>query len=243
MLESAGLPGPDFTLNATNNAMDSWLPRAAEYGDFRRALHLLLVTYARLPADTAVEFTPHGFRHVLIIAGQQLRQEGLVQAEGLESLGHWEPGSRMPRAYDTESGVTELGTRHVISEAIRTGWRPVDEGSLPVAVVVSDRGQLPLHQRGKRLRDARDEGRSSGADGSPYRGVLVPVGHRRRQRVHFVEPPAVTTVCGWWSCGSGLDPSPDSIWTGVGSLGFPQCRGCLRVSRTALGRGCGSALG
>ena len=85
------------------------------------------------PRD-AVEYTPHSFRHVLIVAGQQLRSSGVVRSEDIESLGHWQPGSAMPRAYDSEAGVSELQTRVAIMDAVRTGWRPVREGELPIRI-------------------------------------------------------------------------------------------------------------
>ena len=98
VLQAAGLPGEDYLLNACNTTMDAWLPRPAEYDDFRRALHFLLIKYANKSPEEAVGYAPHGFRHVLIVAGQQLRSQGVVDQEGLEALGHWEPGSRCPAA-------------------------------------------------------------------------------------------------------------------------------------------------
>ncbi len=129
-LNRAGMPGPDFILCAANSSLDEWLSRPAHYEDFRRALHLLLMKYVDMSADEAVRYNPHSFRHFLVTAGTQLRFQGALVSEGLESLGHWRPGSAMPRNYDSEKGVTELSTRTVIVEALRAGWRPSAEGEV-----------------------------------------------------------------------------------------------------------------
>ena len=67
---------------ATTKGMDEWLGRPAEYPDVRRALQLVLMALFGMSAEEAVEFSPHGFRHVLISCGQQVRAD-------LECLGHW----------------------------------------------------------------------------------------------------------------------------------------------------------
>ena len=78
----------------------------------------------------AAELTPHGFRHVLVSAGAQLRRQGFVDTRGLGTLGHWTPGSIEPEKYDSFSGVSELDTRNVIWGAFREGWAPAQEGEL-----------------------------------------------------------------------------------------------------------------
>ena len=127
----SGLPGPDFVLKAANNAGDEWTDRPAEYGDVRRMLHLMLIMYMGVEAEVAVTFNPHGFRHVLVTAGQQLKSYGVVKEEDLERLGHWVKGSAMPRNYDVEAGVSEMSVRVALLQQIRQGWRPAGEGCLP----------------------------------------------------------------------------------------------------------------
>ena len=89
-LADEGLPGVDFLVFATNVAMDKWLARSAEYPDFQRALHTLLMIYSREKPDTVVHFTPHGCRHVIVTAASQLAAEGILSDAAIECLGHWE---------------------------------------------------------------------------------------------------------------------------------------------------------
>ena len=136
-LSLADLPGPDFVLRAANGAMDQWLDRPAEYDDVRRALHLTLVLACSLSAAEAVLYNPHGFRHLLVSVGQQLRAFGVVSESDLERLGHWSKGSVMPIRYDAAAGVSELRARAALLNVVRNGWRPAKDGELPSAVSVS----------------------------------------------------------------------------------------------------------
>ena len=131
-VSACGLHGPDYIILAPNVTLDVWLPRPAEYRDFSRALHLLLMIHGGENPESVTDFTPHGCRHVLVTAGAQLVSQGLLETSSLETLGHWEKESKMPGKYDSASCVTELQTRSVIAETLRTGWRPSADGSLPV---------------------------------------------------------------------------------------------------------------
>ena len=102
--------------------MDRWIPKPAGYQSIARAYHCLLMGYCAMPAEEAVEYTPHGLRHLLPTAAQQFRTIGLAQSEDIETLGHWEPGSWMPKRYHGEAGVTELALRHKIMTAFQKGW-------------------------------------------------------------------------------------------------------------------------
>ena len=82
--------------------------------------------------QSVIEYTPHGCRHVQVIAGTQLASQGLIGELALESLGHWGKGSKMPRLYDSARCVTELQARKAISDALRSGWRPASDGNLPM---------------------------------------------------------------------------------------------------------------
>ena len=138
------LPGPDFIILAPNATLDAWLPRPAEYRDFSRALHLLLMLYGGEIRKSVVEYTPHGCRHVMVTAGAQLVAQGILKSSSLETLGHWEKGSKMPGLYNSASCVTELQTRSVIAETLRTGWRPSTDGNLIApATPVMERTMLP----------------------------------------------------------------------------------------------------
>ena len=128
-LAKCNLPGPDFVILAPDATLDAWLPRPAEYRDFGRALHLLLMLYGGESPKSVVEYTPHGCRRVMVTAGTQLVAQGIHKKSSLETLGHWEKGSRMPGLYNSASCVTELQTRSVIAETLRTGWRPSTDGN------------------------------------------------------------------------------------------------------------------
>jgi hypothetical protein len=103
VLGDEGLPGGDFVLRAVTATMDGWLDRPAEYADIRRALHLILITFLGIVPQEAVTFNPHGFRHIMVSIGQQLRPFGIVSEEDLERLGHWDsPG--IPPGFSRDYG-------------------------------------------------------------------------------------------------------------------------------------------
>ena len=97
-LRAAGLPGSDFVLAACNTAADKWLNRPAQTEDIQRVLHHLLLLYSGKALEQVLQYTVHGFRHYYIVAGSQLKLQGLVSSDRLNSLGHWEAGSKMPVA-------------------------------------------------------------------------------------------------------------------------------------------------
>ena len=47
--------------------------------------------------ESVVSFTPCGCRHVQVTAATQMASQGLLAESSLESLGHWEKSSKMPR--------------------------------------------------------------------------------------------------------------------------------------------------
>jgi hypothetical protein len=140
-LDRNGLPGDDYVLAGVNQALDAWAPRIATFNDVERVFRAMLCTQCGFSVAEASKFTPHGFRHVLVTAGAQLRRQGFVDTRGLGTLGHWTPGSIEPEKYDSSSGVTELDTRHVIMGAFREGWTPAQEGELSTPFV--PRGSSP----------------------------------------------------------------------------------------------------
>ena len=143
-MSACGSHGPDYIILAPNVFLDAWFPRQAEYRDICRALHLLLMIHGGKNPERVTEFTPHGCRHFQVTAGAQLASLGLLKKSALETLGHWEKGSKMPGKYDSASCVTELQTRSVIAETLRTGWRPSADGSLPApATPALERTMMP----------------------------------------------------------------------------------------------------
>ena len=197
-LTDVGLPGADFILNAANVHMNQWLDRPAEYADIRRALHLLLMLYFNMSPEQAAEYNPHGFRHIMVGAGQQLRAIGEYRAEDVERLGHWAKGSAMPERYDNEAGVSELSARVKIMDALRCGWRPVRNGEKPM--------QLP-----KKNLQLDDTCKTSLA--SP--GSVGHVGHRRQKRTHRIIADADTTACKRWKCGTPTVPGVNAVFENI----------------------------
>ena len=154
-LNRCGLPGSDFVLTGVNRALDAWSPRMATYNDVKDVFRAMLCTQCGFSVAAAAELAPHGFRHILVSAGAQLRRQGFVDTRGLGTLGHWAPGSIEPEKYDSFSGVTELDTRHVILGAFRDGWAPAQEGELSTPFNPSGdpprRAKVPLRRKHSRL--------------------------------------------------------------------------------------------
>ena len=222
VLSESGLLGPDFILNAVNEPMDKWLSRPAEYDDFRRVLHAMLIMYAGLSPDVAVGYNPHGFRHVMVTAASQVRLSHHIPDAGLESLGHWAPGSSMPRKYDSEAGVTELATRKLVHDAIRSGWKPAREGELPSSVPGSSNDFSVCGSRACTVSDSENL--------QPYQCVMV--ASTTRKRNHLVQKDSGVTVCRWWKCGF------DHTTIRADRLGhsFPLCKHCAAFRSTLGGR-------
>ena len=109
-LQRCGLPGSDYVLAGVNQALDAWSPRMATYNDVKHVFRAMLRTQCGFSVAEAAKSTPHGFRHVLVSAGAQLRRLGSVETRGLETLGHWTPGSIEPEQYESFSGVPKLDT-------------------------------------------------------------------------------------------------------------------------------------
>jgi hypothetical protein len=240
-------PGPDFIMCAPTASLDGFLPRPAEYADMRRSLHVILMILG-MNANAAVEYNPHGFRHVLVSAGQQLRSQGVVDEGDLERLGHWSKGSNMPRKYDSCAGVSELKTRETLMRAIRNGWRPSPDGCLPAAVssflspgVPDPSGacgavsvpDTPRHPAARSVPDLAPAGVPDPvacplADEvpDPQPAAAVPVGHIKRKKLHLTYGSGVS-ICKMWQCGTTACPSAVADFTEM-SHSFAKCSNCWR---------------
>jgi len=214
-LADEGLPGDDFVVWAPNVTLDAWLQRPAEYSDFSRALHLLLMVYAGETPQNVITYTPHGCRHVSVTAGTQLVAQGILSDASLEYLGHWEKGSKMPRIYDAHARVTELQTRKTVADAIRGGWRPATAGNLPA----------PATPALVRMSNSSDVAWAVN-DGTCRRPSPLPRPHRspspvraktvyntHRKMLHMVVPPRKVSMCNFWTCGSVEEPAWNANFT------------------------------
>ena len=208
------MPGADFMIFAPNVTLDEWLPRPARYNDLSRALHLLLMVHGGESPDSVIEYTPHECRHFQLSAGRQLAQQGVIGENALESLGHWERGSKMPALYDSASCVGELNTRKRICDALRTGWRPASDGELP-----------------KNLADySQAAAMPESVEATPAAAPLVANGacrvyNSKRNRIHANRPPSTKSICGWWVCVTSSEPSQYASFSSFPS-GATLCRSC-----------------
>ena len=222
-LERCGLPGPDYLISAPVSSLDGWLKRPAAYGDVRRALHLMLITFVGMSPQQAAEYNPHGFRHVLVTAGQQMCALGRALEEDLERLGHWAKNSSMPRKYDSTAGVTELSARVSIMQAFRSGWRPVGAGCMPSRTGLPPQGSSS--SGGTPLANVVSPG-NRGCDNPPGPDYIM-VGHKKRRRVHFVKSANFMTKCNVWNCGTETAPTEHASFSAE-VQNWRLCRNCGR---------------
>lgn len=71
-LPACGWLARDYVVLGRNASLDAWLPRLAEYLDFRGALHLLLMIDGGENPESVIEAIPHDCPHVQVTAGAQL---------------------------------------------------------------------------------------------------------------------------------------------------------------------------
>ena len=226
-LFSCGLPGADFIVLAPNSTLDEWLPRPAEYRDFSRALHLLLMLYGGESPRSVIEFTPHSCRHVQVTAGAQLASRGFLDKASLDTLGHWEKGSKMPERYDSASCVTELQTRSTIADALRTGWRPSADGNLPAPITPAMEKMMAPGTPMARTTTATTGQLAEPAASSVGPGKILTVVNLHRKRAHRVKPPRTVTMCNFWTCGSLESPAAHAKFGEVGKN--KRCGPCFGV--------------
>ena len=200
-------------MQAPNVAMDMWLPRPAEYRDFSRSFHTLLMTYGGETPASVIAYTPHGCRHVQVTAGTQLAAQGLMTDAALECIGHWEKGSKMPRHYDSEACVTELQTRRTVTSAYRSGWRPSKDGCMPTpATPAMSMGAAPMTPMAMAPMQvvAASENSSSSAMSAVSKSVATRVFNKQRNKFHVVVPPNIKSRCSFWTCGSRETPAANA---------------------------------
>ena len=183
---------------------------------------------------TVVDYTPHGCRHVQVTAGAQMAAHGLISEQSLETFGHWERGSKMPERYDSASCVSELQTRKVITDTLRTGWRPAEDGSLPPPPtpgnVVPAAPMTPVSSIQHVTTAEKSPSASSmsspvqpegiGVDGRPSLGTASTVSvvvNKRRNMAHLVRSSSVATNCAWYTCGTRTAPRPGARFDVIGN--------------------------
>ena len=147
--------------------------------------------------------------------------------DSMETLGHWEKGSKMPERYDAASCVTELYTRKKIADVLRTGWRPAADGSLPAPATPAAAGTAcpatPMVTIEKpeqaKVEEKMEEASSSSA------GTLM-VYNNRGKKLHLVSPPLIKTLCNFWTCGTVARPTKYAEFEG--GRDAVKCNTCFR---------------
>jgi len=114
----------------------------------------------------------------------------------------------MPDTYDNASGVSELMASHTVLEALRNGWRPVENGCLPNLL-------------------ASTSSSSSSTRPSPTSSTstITMVANRDNNKVHYKDPGKSKSVCGMWTCGTVDCPSKNAQFTEIPAE-WSRCRPC-----------------
>ena len=223
-LTKCGLPGTDFLVWAPNSTLDGWLNRPANYSDFSRSLRLLFMIHAGESPASVVEYTPHSCRHVQVTAGTQLAAHGFLSDQSMETLGHWETGSRMPKRYDSAACVSELHTMSKITDAIRTGWRPAEDGQLPMpltpALAAIAAPATPMAPFPK-TETAKPQASTSNAPAAS-RHIVV---NSRRNVENVAMVTSRTTICARFTCGTMESPAPNAVFGSAGAA--RKCKTCF----------------
>ena len=181
--------------------------------------------------QSVIEYTPHGCRHFSVTSATQLKAQGVLGSEALESLGHWERGSKMPLLYDNARCVTELQARKTVGDALRSGWRPAEDGQLPMPAtpggdMIKCPGTPALAIGAPNFPSATIESTSSDAATTSNAPRRVMVYNNKRHRVHIVLEGQIKSLCDTWTCGTAAKPSWNAEF--AGPMNATKCTVCFR---------------
>ena len=184
--------------------------------------------------SSVVEYTPHGCRHVQVTAGAQLAAQGIISEQSLESLGQWERGSKMPKTYDSASCVSELQTRKVIADTLMAGWRPAEDGNLPLPPTPARMSTTPMTPTAVVQSEMKAEkGTTASTSSAPEKiedkpttpAIAVVVVNTRRNMAHRVMSNSITSSCAWFTCGTISAPREGAVFGKIGKA--RKCRLCF----------------
>ena len=166
----------------------------------------------------------------MVTVAAQLSSMNVISEASLERIGHWGKNSSMPKLYDAESCVTELQTRQSVVDAVRTGWRPVPDGNLPVPCTPTTGKAAPATPTTAvtqpPLKRARmDEGQTSSTSSASSSSGTVVVFNTQRRKFHRAATTKSISICGWWTCGTTANPASNAIfgYNGTGT----KCSKCF----------------
>ena len=213
-LAAAGLPGPDFVLNAATRDGTRWLPRVAQHADANSMLGLLLTLPPHsLEAREAASFNFHGLKKLYPTLAIQLKAVGTITDErGVERMGHWAKGSNMQEVYNDEACVAELHTRSVIADAVNDGWTPAAFGCIP----------------------ATPTSRATASSAPPARRLPLAVSFHKSVKIHIVDEPPWTS-CRRYRCGYPEDDVKIKFMN-IGEV-KADAKWCMTCEARMMGRG------
>ena len=110
----------------------------------------IMVTELGMTPEEACRYSEHGWRHVIITAGRQLKTP-LTRYQQNE-VGHWVENSSMPKVYDAVASSVELQAKARVIEAFQGGRRLLEPGELRGPC--EDIGGLPVVEEIKEPSDA-----------------------------------------------------------------------------------------
>ena len=210
VLAEVDLPAKDFILKAPTPDLRGLTERIASYDNVACVMRAILMMTG-MSAGEAVRYTPHSWRHLYPTLGRQLN----LPESQLNEVGHWAPGSGMPRRYDAAACVSELAAKASITGAIASGWTPVGPGCVPrpapatpscKAPATPQLTHAPGSARVKKLRTSpRANSRVKDHSDEPLLQSFQPVLHRASGKIHCYLHGS-TPVCGTWTCGSTAMP-------------------------------------
>ena len=235
-LARADLPGADFVLLTPSADLSSFKGKIAKYDHFSNMMRVLLSTPPN-PMDprSAMQYTPHSWRHLYPTVGRQLQLPDAT----LDEVGHWECGSEMPKMYDSTACVSELLGKSRIANAVAKGWRPVEAGCIPAPEPASFAVSIPSAPRPTRVASRLCEVQKKRKVDVPVDDVeILPKGrqvlNKERSVIHLYLL-GTCTLCKLWKCGSPDEPAASAEFRGSGcesggaSENLQLCKRCMQA--------------
>ena len=128
LLHKHNMPCEDFVLKRPTPNMRGFQERAASYSDALNGTRYIMVTVLGMTPEDACRYSEHGWRHVIITAGRQLKRP--LTRDQQNEVGHWVENSSMPKVYDAVASSVELQAKARVVEAFREGRRLLEPGEL-----------------------------------------------------------------------------------------------------------------
>ena len=128
LLQKHNMPGDDFVLKRPTPTMSGFQDRPASFSDALHATRFIMVKELGMTPEEACCYSEHGWRHVIITAGRQLKNP--LTRDQQNEVGHWVENSAMPKVYDAVASSVELQAKARVIEAFQGGRRLLEPGEL-----------------------------------------------------------------------------------------------------------------